>query len=115
MRPLDAFGPATRAWFADAFESPTPVQTRGWPHIARGEHALLLAPTGSGKTLAAFLACLDRLTALPAGAEPGVRVLYVSPLKALAYDVDRNLPVPPVGIRRAAEQPGAPGREVTVA
>ena len=105
--------PATRAWFADAFAAPTPVQARGWPHIARGEHTLLLAPTGSGKTLAAFLACLDRVTQLPPTAEPGVRVLYVSPIKALAYDVERNLRAPLAGIARAAERPGraaAPGR-----
>lgn len=113
-RALAAFGPATRAWFADAFAAPTPVQTRGWPPIARGEHALLLAPTGSGKTLAAFLACLDRLTQLPPAADPGVRVLYVSPLKALAYDIERNLRAPLAGIARAAEALGAPLRPVTV-
>ena len=114
MRPLDAFAPATRAWFANAFAAPTPVQTLGWPHIARGEHTLLLAPTGSGKTLAAFLACLDRVTQLPPAAEPGVRVLYVSPLKALAYDVERNLRAPLAGIARAAEALGARLRPVSV-
>jgi ATP-dependent Lhr-like helicase len=114
LRPLEAFAPATRAWFADAFAAPTPVQARGWPHIARGEHTLLLAPTGSGKTLAAFLACLDRVTQLPPSAEPGVRVLYVSPLKALAYDVERNLRAPLAGIARAAEGLGAQLRPVQV-
>ena len=114
MRSLEAFAPATRAWFADAFAAPTPVQSRGWPHIARGEHTLLLAPTGSGKTLAAFLACLDRVTQLPVSAEPGVRVLYVSPLKALAYDVERNLRAPLAGIARAAEGLGAQLRPVGV-
>jgi len=114
MRPLEACAPATRAWFADAFAAPTPVQARGWPHIARGEHTLLLAPTGSGKTLAAFLACLDRVTQLAPSAEPGVRVLYVSPLKALAYDVERNLRAPLAGIARAAEGLGAQLRPITV-
>ncbi|HEY2746644.1 MAG TPA: DEAD/DEAH box helicase, partial [Polyangia bacterium] len=114
LRPLDAFAPATRAWFADAFAAPTPVQARGWPHIARGEHTLLLAPTGSGKTLAAFLACLDRVTQLPPTADPGVRVLYISPMKALAYDVERNLRAPLAGIARAAEGLGARLRSVGV-
>ena len=114
MRPLEAFAPATRAWFRDAFAAPTPVQARGWPHIARGEHTLLLAPTGSGKTLAAFLACLDRVTQLAPGAEPGVRVLYVSPLKALAYDIERNLRAPLAGIARAAEGLGTRLRPVGV-
>ncbi|MDB4966981.1 MAG: associated domain protein [Myxococcales bacterium] len=113
-KPLDAFGPATRSWFADAFEAPTPVQERGWPHIARGEHTLMLAPTGSGKTLAAFLACLDRVTQLAPSAEAGVRVLYVSPLKALAYDIERNLRAPLAGIARAAEGLGARLRTPTV-
>jgi ATP-dependent helicase Lhr and Lhr-like helicase len=110
---LSAFAPATRAWFKDAFDAPTPVQTRGWPAIARGEHALLLAPTGSGKTLAAFLACLDRLAQRPAS-EPGVRVVYVSPLKALAYDVERNLRAPLAGIARAAEAMNARIRPITI-
>jgi ATP-dependent Lhr-like helicase len=110
---LSAFAPATRAWFANAFAAPTPVQERGWPHIARGEHALLLAPTGSGKTLAAFLACIDRLAEKPAG-DAGVRVLYVSPLKALAYDVERNLRVPLAGIARAAEGLGTRMRSISV-
>jgi ATP-dependent Lhr-like helicase len=113
--PLGAFQPATRGWFERTFDAPTEVQAAGWPAIARGEHALLLAPTGSGKTLAAFLACLDRLTAMRAGAEPGVRVLYVSPLKALAYDVERNLRVPLIGIKRSAEQLGVAVHDVTVA
>jgi len=102
---VDAFGPASRRWFDERFERPTPVQERGWRHIAAGEHALLLAPTGSGKTLAAFLWCIDRLMREP---QPGagVRVLYVSPLKALVYDIERNLRAPLAGIRRAAEQLG---------
>ena len=100
---LQVFGPATGRWFSQSFPSPTEVQKLGWPRIAAGEHALLLAPTGSGKTLAAFLSCIDRLIALPpAQREQGVRVLYVSPLKALAYDIERNLRAPLIGIGRAA-------------
>ncbi len=112
--PLAGFGPATRAWFAQALGAPTPVQAQGWPAIARGEHALLCAPTGSGKTLAAFLACLDRLARrdAPAG---GVRVVYLSPLKALAYDVERNLRVPLAGIAAAAEARGEAIRPVRIA
>ncbi|HHH30211.1 MAG TPA: DEAD/DEAH box helicase, partial [Polyangiaceae bacterium] len=102
------FAPPTRRWFAGAFETPTEVQTRGWTRIAAGDNALLLAPTGSGKTLAAFLYCIDRLCfpATPPSPkdEPAVRVLYVSPLKALAYDVERNLRAPLIGIERMAAQ-----------
>ncbi|HWN70591.1 MAG TPA: DEAD/DEAH box helicase, partial [Haliangium sp.] len=104
---MDRFGPATRAWFTSAFAAATPVQEQGWARISAGEHALLIAPTGSGKTLAAFLWCVDRLSHERAGrkhAEPGVRVVYVSPLKALVYDVERNLRTPLVGIARAAER-----------
>jgi ATP-dependent Lhr-like helicase len=103
---LDRFGPAARAWFTQRFGVPTPVQVLGWQRIGAGEHALLAAPTGSGKTLAAFFACIDALTRLPAGAPPGVRVLYVSPLKALVYDIERNLRAPLEGIRRSAEALG---------
>ena len=103
---MQLFGPATRAWFEGAFEAPTPVQAQGWQRIASGEHSLLIAPTGSGKTLAAFLWCIDALTRRPEPDEPGVRVLYVSPLKALVYDVERNLRAPLVGIARAAELGG---------
>ena len=105
---MEYFGPATRAWFQANFSGPTPVQEEGWRAIAAGKHSLLLAPTGSGKTLAAFLWAIDRLVHEPSTEErpPGVRVLYVSPLKALAYDVERNLQSPLVGIRRAAEREG---------
>jgi len=108
--PLTPFGAAARAWFESSFERATPVQEQGWARIAAGEHALLIAPTGSGKTLAAFLYCIDRLARAkaPEGAEPprppGVRVLYISPLKALVYDIERNLRAPLVGVRRAAEK-----------
>jgi ATP-dependent Lhr-like helicase len=97
--PLSAFTPAVRAWFEGAFEAPTPAQEQAWPAIATGEHVLISAPTGSGKTLAAFLWGLDRLAAdpLPEG-ERRTRLVYVSPLKALAYDVERNLRAPLRGI-----------------
>jgi ATP-dependent Lhr-like helicase len=93
--PLDVFSPATRAWFERAFREPTPAQRLGWPAIARGGHVLLQAPTGSGKTLAAFLLGIDRLTERPG---EGLRLLYVSPLKALNYDIERNLRSPLAGL-----------------
>jgi ATP-dependent Lhr-like helicase len=93
---LDVFAPATRAWFERAFDGPTPAQALGWPAIASGEHTLIQAPTGSGKTLAAFLYGIDRLTA--EGAGKGLRLLYVSPLKALNYDIERNLRGPLAGL-----------------
>src|SRR3989442_14130888 len=92
--PLALFGPETRAWFERTFDAPTPAQTLGWPAIASGEHVVIQAPTGSGKTLAAFLTALDR--AVPG---EGTQVLYVSPLKALNYDVERNLRGPLAGIQ----------------
>jgi ATP-dependent Lhr-like helicase len=102
------FSELTRRWFESAFAAETSVQRRGFSAIARGEHALLIAPTGSGKTLAAFLYAIDRLTAHAAEAPAaGVRVLYVSPLKALVYDVERNLRVPLAGIARVAEDRGS--------
>jgi len=107
---VETFSAPTRAWFGANFSKPTDVQRGGWARIARGQHALLLAPTGSGKTLAAFLYWIDRLGCAPDAKErrPGVRLLYVSPLKALVYDIERNLRAPLVGIARAAEaQPQA--------
>ncbi len=101
VSPLAGFGSATRAWFEASFEDATRVQRMGWPHLLAGEHALLCAPTGSGKTLAAFLACLDTVTRTPPAPDGGVRVLYVSPLKALAYDIERNLRAPLAGIALA--------------
>ncbi len=94
---LEGFSPAVRAWFAAAFAEPTPAQRQAWPAIASGEHVLISAPTGSGKTLAAFLWALDRLAQEPAR-ERGVQLVYVSPLKALSYDIERNLRVPLRGI-----------------
>ena len=113
MSVLSAFSAPTRAWFESAFEAPTRVQVEGWSRIQADEHALLLAPTGSGKTLAAFLWSIDRLLRLPEDAEPGVRVLYISPLKALVYDIERNLRTPMIGIQRAAEGLGVPLRPIT--
>src|ERR687897_1155157 len=93
--PLSAFTPQVREWFGRAFDAPTPAQEQAWPAIATGEHTLISAPTGSGKTLAAFLWALDRLAREPAD---HTRLVYVSPLKALAYDIDRNLRAPLRGI-----------------
>ncbi|MEI8105050.1 MAG: DEAD/DEAH box helicase [Actinomycetes bacterium] len=95
MDPLATFSPATRAWFESAFAEPTPPQTLGWPRIATGGHVLIQAPTGSGKTLTAFLSAIDRITATPG---EGLRVLYISPLKALNYDIERNLRGPLAGL-----------------
>jgi ATP-dependent Lhr-like helicase len=104
--PLAAFAPATRAWFERAFAGPTPAQELGWPAIASGEHVLIQAPTGSGKTLAAFLYG-DRPAAPRAGR--GLRVLYVSPLKALNYDIERNLRGPLRGSSPSCASACAPG------
>jgi ATP-dependent helicase Lhr and Lhr-like helicase len=111
------FAPATRSWFEGAFETATPAQLGAWAAIARGEHTLVVAPTGSGKTLAAFLSSLDRLAAEPRPDDPlrRCRVVYVSPLKALAVDVERNLRSPLAGIRQAAVRLGRPEPDVTVA
>src|SRR5215218_18356 len=102
MDALSAFSEPTRAWFESSFAAPTPAQEEGWPAIASGAHTLIQAPTGSGKTLAAFLYGIDRLTDSPG---EGLRLLYVSPLKALNYDVERNLRGPLAGL----------GSELTVA
>ncbi|KFF60460.1 DEAD/DEAH box helicase [Cryobacterium sp. MLB-32] len=120
MTVLDRFSPATRAWFDEAFAAPTAAQLGAWQAVSGGAHALVVAPTGSGKTLAAFLWAIDRLAAranepaaVPA-AVPSTRVLYISPLKALGVDVERNLRAPLVGITRAAERLGLPAPQVTV-
>src|SRR3982075_706401 len=114
---LDRFSPATRAWFEGTFAAPTAAQQQGWAAIAQSEHTLILAPTGSGKTLAAFLWCLDQLAAQPTPVDKKrrCRVLYVSPLKALAHDVERNLKAPLVGIGLAAQRLGQPPPAIEVA
>jgi ATP-dependent Lhr-like helicase len=113
---LSGFSPATREWFAGAFAVPTDAQRGAWEAIAAGEHALVVAPTGSGKTLAAFLSALDELGSEPPPKEPRrrCRVLYVSPLKALAVDVERNLRAPLAGIKAAAHRLGEPEPHITV-
>ena len=114
--PLDGFSAPTRAWFRGAFSAPTAAQAGAWDAVRSGEHALVVAPTGSGKTLAAFLWSLDGLLTGPTVQDPGLRcrVLYVSPLKALAADVERNLRSPLVGIRQAALREGLTVPEVRV-
>ena len=128
---LSLFSPAAQRWFRETFEKPTPAQELGWAAISRGEHTLLLAPTGSGKTLAAFLWTLDQLAQRPVPAtaatgsrrrngtttEPraGITTVYISPLKALSYDVERNLRSPLAGLRIAAAREGMPLPEITVA
>src|SRR5262249_14441542 len=127
--PLALFLPPVQQWFRSALGEPTPAQRQGWPAIGAGRHTLILAPTGSGKTLAAVLACLDQpwrqdlLHRAPARATPGVpgpprsqgpagpqgvRVLYVSPLKALNNDIYRNLQVPLEGVAQTARRMGQP-------
>src|SRR5436305_5197045 len=90
---LEHFSQTTREWFTGAFAEPTPAQSQAWPAIASGEHVLISAPTGSGKTLAAFLWAIDRLANDPQP-RAGIGLVYVSPLKALSYDIDRNLRAP---------------------
>lgn len=117
---LERFHPATASWFRGAFDTPTPAQEGAWGSLASGAHTLVVAPTGSGKTLSAFLAALDRLMLgeAPPGADsppaPGTRVLYISPLKALAVDVERNLRAPLAGIAREAAALGVETADVTV-
>jgi ATP-dependent Lhr-like helicase len=111
---LAPFSVPVRDWFAATFEAPTQAQSEGWRAISEGRHTLIHAPTGSGKTLAAFLWMLDRLAREPS-TEKGVRVLYVSPLKALTYDIERNLRAPLAGIGLAAARLGEQGPSISVA
>src|SRR5581483_5415136 len=104
---LARFHPAVASWFRERFGQPSRPQQLGWPSIAEGKHTLILAPTGSGKTLAAFLWCLNQLYAQPTDSK-GVQVLYVSPLKALNYDIEKNLDQPLGGIGAKAAELGFP-------
>ncbi|QGK69440.1 ATP-dependent helicase [Allosaccharopolyspora coralli] len=114
--PVNRFGAATQEWFRGAFAAPTDAQAQAWDAIGADEHALVVAPTGSGKTLAAFLSALDRLATQSKSSEPKrrCRVLYVSPLKALAVDVERNLRSPLAGIRQATSRAGDTPPDITV-
>src|ERR1700722_4151784 len=114
---LAGFSEATRAWFTAAFAAPTQAQAQAWQSIGAGDHTLVIAPTGSGKTLAAFLWAIDKLATEPVPANPRhrCRVLYISPMKALAVDVERNLRSPLTGVRRAARRLGLPEPDITVA
>ncbi|MFT4396433.1 ATP-dependent helicase [Gordonia lacunae] len=111
---LDRFTAPTRRWFSGAFTSPTAAQKGAWTSIADGANTLVIAPTGSGKTLAAFLWALDRLAADPDNRTAGTKVVYISPLKALAVDVERNLRAPLTGITRAAQELDLPEPNITV-
>src|SRR5579863_10055746 len=104
---LNLFLSPVREWFRRTLGEPTPAQRQGWPAITAGQNTLILAPTGSGKTLAAFLACLDQLWRQEQPGR-GVRVLYISPLKALNNDIHRNLQVPLEGVAETARQMGQP-------
>jgi ATP-dependent helicase Lhr and Lhr-like helicase len=114
---MDGFAEPTRQWFNGAFAEPTAAQTGAWEAIGAGHNALVIAPTGSGKTLAAFLAALDRLAfgPPPASEKQRCRVLYISPLKALGVDVERNLRAPLAGLRQAAVRAGQPEPDVRIA
>lgn len=112
--PLARFSDLTREWFTGTFAEPTPAQAQAWSAIADGDNTLVIAPTGSGKTLAAFLWAIDQLAAEARPAGAGTKVLYVSPLKALAVDVERNLRTPLTGIGRVAERRGVPAPQISV-
>src|ERR1700744_3632000 len=108
------FHPAVAAWFTSRFTAPTPAQAQAWPAIKAGRHTLIAAPTGSGKTLAAFLAAIDGLVrqGLEGSLGDATQVVYVSPLKALSNDIQRNLEEPLAGIRAALHERGLPNVEI---
>ncbi|MCL1588019.1 MAG: DEAD/DEAH box helicase [Actinomycetia bacterium] len=115
QRHSDLFSPATLSWFNKVFSEPTPAQSAGWESIATGAHTLIHAPTGSGKTLAAFLWSIDvMITSPPPPPTERCRVLYVSPMKALAYDIDRNLRAPLAGITAESDMLGLDTPDVSV-
>src|SRR3972149_5839106 len=111
MTVLDSFHPAVRAWFQRRFEAPTEAQAQGWPHILSGRDTLIAAPTGSGKTLAAFLVAIDRLLrrAEEGPLDDSIEILYISPLKALSNDIQRNLEEPLAEIAAVAREMGCSG------
>ena len=112
---LSLFSEPTKMWFEHAFGQPTEAQAQAWPAIHSGRNVLVIAPTGSGKTLAAFLSAIDRLMTVPRTRRAGVRVLYISPLKALAADVAKNLEQPLEGIAAQCEAQGLPVPKIAVA
>jgi ATP-dependent Lhr-like helicase len=115
ITPIERFSEPVRAWFETSFAAPTAAQAQGWPAIADGDRSLILAPTGSGKTLAAFLWAIDKLATTPEPAKADrCRVLYISPLRALAVDVEKNLRAPLAGINLAAERLGVALRTPSV-
>src|SRR6266481_6020050 len=115
--PLTPFHPVIRRWFSETLGTPTPAQARGWAAIREGRHTLIAAPTGSGKTLAAFLSALNDLfeEGLRAPLPDEVRVVYVSPLKALSADIHKNLAEPRTAIKRMAEEMGLDAPRITAA
>src|SRR6266576_6456993 len=114
MTPGSLFHPAVAAWFERSFAAPTAAQAQAWPAFQAGRHVLIAAPPGSGKTLAAFLAAIDGLVrqGLDAGLKDETQIVYVSPLKALSNDIQRNLEVPLEGIREALRARGLPDVEI---
>src|SRR5436309_3171547 len=114
MTPTSLFHPAVAAWFDGSFAAPTPAQAQAWPAFQAGRHVLIRAPTGSGKTLAAFLAAIDGLVrqGLDGGLKDETQIVYVSPLKALSNDIQRNLEAPLAGIRQALAAQGLPDVDI---